>query len=346
MNENLSIAKMKKREAVQIGTVVLDNPTVFAPLAGITHLPMRLLAKSAGCALVCSEMISAMGLVHGAEKTCRMLVSTPEERPLSVQIFGSDPNAMAEAARLIQEADADIVDINCGCAVKKILKSGSGVALMRDPVSTAKLLRAVRAAVNIPFTIKIRSGWDASGDDAMTLARIAQDCGVDAVAVHPRTARQAFSGQADWSIIARIKKALSIPVIGNGDITTAEDALRMMTETGCDAVMVGRAAIGNPFLFAQIRDLLAGRQPRHPSPVERFAIMTHYVDAAVACFGERGACFMLRSKLGWFAKGLPRAKEFRKAIRHLSSRDQAIELIKMFQTEAASLSDNQNDTQR
>lgn len=334
MNGMVPSVADESKKPIRIGRISLDNPTVFAPLAGITHLPMRLLAKSAGCALVCSEMISAMGLVHGAEKTVRMLASTPEERPLSVQLFGSDPAAMAEAAGLAQDAGADIVDINCGCAVKKILKSGSGAALMRDPEATAKLMKAVRDAVEIPFTIKIRSGWDASGDDAMALARIAQDCGVDAVAVHPRTARQGFGGRADWSIITRIKRTLSIPVIGNGDVTSAEDALRMITGTGCDAVMVGRAAIGNPFLFSQIRDLLAGRRPRLPSPAERFAVMTRYVDAAVACFGEKSACFMLRSKLGWFAKGLPQAKAFRKAIRHLSSRDQAMTVIAEFQAQA------------
>ena len=323
---------MQNREPVRIGRIVLDNPTVFAPLAGITHLPMRLLAKSAGCALVCSEMISAIGLIHDAEKTYRMLASAPEERPLSVQIFGSDPGTMAEAARLVQASGAAIVDINCGCAVKKILKCGSGAALMQDLRSTDKLLRAVRDAVDIPFTIKIHSGWDASGDDAVALARIAQECGVDAIAVHPRTARQGFTGRADWSLIARIKKELSIPVIGNGDIATAEDALRMIVETDCDMVMVGRAAIGNPFLFTQIRDLLSGRAPQPPSPSERYAIMAHYVDAAVACFGEKNACFMLRSKLGWFAKGLPGAREFRNAIRHLGSRNQAIKLIEMFQT--------------
>lgn len=320
----------------RIGGIVLDNPTIFAPLAGISHLPMRLMARAAGCALVCSEMISAMGLVQGSEKTKLMLASRPEEKPLSVQLFGSDAAIMAEAARQVQAAGADLVDINCGCAVKKILKSGSGVALMRDPHATARLLQAVRAALDLPLTIKIRSGWDASGEQAMLLSQIAQDCGVDAITVHPRTARQGFSGRADWSLITRIKAALTIPVVGNGDIACAEDAARMIDDTGCDAVMIGRAAIGNPFIFTQIRELLAGRPPAAPTSSERFAVMTRYVESTVACFGEARACFMLRSQLGWFARSLPGAREFRHAIRRIESREQAVQIIADFQSEVLS----------
>jgi tRNA-dihydrouridine synthase B len=316
---------------MKIGPIQLSNPILFAPLAGITNLPMRLLAKSAGCGLVYTEMISANGLVHGAAKTWQLLASTPEERPVAVQIFGSDPTLLAEAARRVETAGADIVDINCGCAVKKILKSGSGVALMRDPHKAELLLRAVRAAVFIPLTIKMRTGWDASGTEALTLARIAQDCGVDAVALHPRTARQGFSGHADWSLIGRLKTVLDIPVIGNGDITCAEDALRMMAQTGCDAVMVGRAAIGNPFIFEQIGDLLAGRPVRTPTPAERFRIMHRYVEAATGYLGEKSACFMLRSRLGWFAKGLPQASQFRSAIRQIATREQACDLINIYE---------------
>jgi len=329
-------AAMPRPLRPRIGGIVLDNPTIFAPLAGISHLPMRLMAKAAGCALVCSEMISAMGLVKGSEKTKRMLASRPEEKPLSVQIFGSDAAIMAEAARQAQAAGADLVDINCGCAVKKILKSGSGVALMRDPNATARLLQAVRAAIDVPLTIKIRSGWEPSGDQALLLAQIARDCGVDAITVHPRTARQGFSGRADWSLIARIKAATSLPVVGNGDITCAGDAARMIDETGCDAVMIGRAAIGDPFIFTQTRALLAGRPPAAPALWERFEVMIRYVESTVACFGEAWACFMLRSQLGWFARGLPGAREFRHAIRRIESRAQAMQIIADFQSEVLS----------
>jgi tRNA-dihydrouridine synthase B len=312
---------------MKIGPIRLANPTVFAPLAGISDLPMRLLAKSAGCALVYSEMISANALTRGSAKTWQLLASDPDEKPLTVQLFGSDPATLAEAARQVEAAGADIVDLNFGCAVKKILKSGSGVALMREPEKAEQILKAVRAAVRIPVTIKIRTGWDASGSQAEHLARTAQACGVEAIAVHPRTASQAFTGRADWSLIARLKSMLEIPVIGNGDILTAEDAVRMKAETGCDAVMVGRAAIGNPFIFSHIADRLAGRPVQPVAAADRLAVMQRFVDASVRHAGEIRACRMLRSRLGWFVKGLPHASEFRHSIRHIASREQALELV-------------------
>jgi tRNA-dihydrouridine synthase B len=315
---------------MKIGSIELENTIVFAPLAGISNLPMRLLAKSAGCALVYTEMISANGLVRGAAKTWQLLASAPQERPLAVQLFGADPGILAEAARQVETAGADIIDINFGCAVKRILKSGSGAALMQDLEKAEILLKTVRAAVKKPLSIKMRAGWDATGSEALRLARIAQDCGVDAVAVHPRTARQAFSGRADWRLIARIKAELDIPVIGNGDITTAEEAARMVAETGCDAVMVGRAAIGNPFIFAQIADRLAGR-PARPIPVaERFAVMSAYVESCVHHLGGTQACYMLRSRLGWFARGLPQASQFRKSLHCISSHAHAEELLQRY----------------
>jgi tRNA-dihydrouridine synthase B len=315
---------------MKIGTVQLENPTIFAPLAGISNLPMRLLARQAGAALVCSEMISANGLVYGAAKTHQLLASTPEEKPLSVQIFGSDPAILAEAACHVVQSGADILDINFGCSVKKILKSGSGAALMSDPARAEAVLTAIRKAVAIPLTIKIRSGWDPSGDEAEHLSRIAQQCGVDAVAVHPRTARQGFSGRADWSLTARIKKALSIPVIGSGDVRSADDALRLLNETGCDAVMVGRAAIGNPFIFTQILDRLAGRPETSPTAAQRLAAMESFFNDSVRYLGETRACFMMRSRLNWFVKGLPNAAHFRKAITTVASRAQAESVIREY----------------
>jgi tRNA-dihydrouridine synthase B len=320
---------------MKIGSIQLDNPTVFAPLAGITNLPLRLMAKEAGCGLVCSEMVSAHGLVYGSLKTAQLMDSAPREKPLSVQLFGSDAAIVADAARMAAAAGADIVDINFGCSVRKILKSGSGSALMRDHRKAEDLLKAVRGAIHVPLTIKIRSGWDASGDQAMTLCHIAEACGVDAVAVHPRTARQGFGGCADWSLIRKIKNDITIPVIGNGDILTAQDALEMISQTGCDAVMVGRSAIGNPMIFTQISDLLEARPIRDITHQDRIDMMIRYLKASVLYLGEKKACYVLRSRLGWFVKGLPRAGSFRNAIRHLASEAQARELIDAFAKEIA-----------
>ena len=314
----------------KIGGIKIEQPTVLAPLAGITNLPLRLLAREAGCGLVCSEMISANGLIYGAAKTHQMLASDPAEKPLSVQIFGSDPSVMAEAARIVEASGADILDINCGCSVKKILKSGSGSALMRDPLKTGRILEAVRAAIGIPLTVKMRTGWEPDGGQALELARIAESCGVDAVVLHPRTARQGFGGLADWGLVKKMKSRLSIPMIGNGDIATAEDALRMRAETGCDAVMVGRAAIGNPMIFSQINDLLAGRPPR-PIPLDvRLQVMARYVEDSVRHLGETRACYMLRSRLAWFVKGLAHASQFRQSIRSIDSKTTALSLIRQF----------------
>jgi nifR3 family TIM-barrel protein len=312
---------------MQIGAVRLEAPTIFAPLAGITNLPLRLLAKESGCGLVCSEMVSAYGLAYGSAKTMALLDSAPQEKPLSVQLFGSDAGVMAAAAEKVEAGGADVVDINFGCSVRKILKSGSGAALMREPRKAADVIQAVRAAIRVPLTIKMRSGWDASGHQALELARIAQDSGADAVTVHPRTARQGFGGYADWPLIGRIKAALHIPVIGNGDVVEAADAVRMMAGTGCDAVMVGRAAMANPLIFAQIEDLLAGRPQRHASPEDRIALMIRYLNASVKYLGEKRACFMMRSRLAWLAKGLPQAGRFRRSIRLIVSHAEARQLI-------------------
>lgn len=317
--------------SLKIGSIQLKHATVFAPLAGISNLPMRLLAREAGCGMVCSEMISSNGLIYGSRKTRQLMDSDPAEKPLSMQIFGSDPEIMAQAAQIVEASGADILDINFGCSVKKILKSGSGAALMKSPHQAQAVLTAVRKAVKIPVTIKIRAGWDRSGQEALTIAAIAQDAGVDALAIHPRTASQGFRGCADWSMISRIKERVAIPVIGNGDIVTAEDAVRMKSETGCDAVMIGRAAVGNPWIFSQINALDAGRAPAAVDDMTRFRTMIRYLEASVACYGEIHACFMMRSRLGWFVKGLPHAAKFREAIKAVASEQDARRCIQDYQ---------------
>lgn len=315
---------------MKIGAVELDNITVLAPLAGITNLPFRLLAKEAGCALVCSEMVSSNGLIYKSKKSRELLESRPEEKPLSVQIFGADPAIMADAAALVEASGADILDINLGCPVKKVLKAGAGAALMKMPDKVADLLQAVRKAVSIPLTVKLRSGWDHSGAQALQIAAIAQDSGVDAITLHPRTVGQGFGGQADWSLITAVKKRVAIPVIGNGDITQPQDALTMRTVTGCDAVMIGRAAIGQPWIFSQVLALLQGDEVSSPDVTYRIEMMTRYLQDAIKFFGEQRACRMMRSHLGWFVKGLRYSSRFRKGVVKISSEDEALSLINAY----------------
>jgi len=313
--------------SVSIKTVKLKTPFILAPLAGITNLPFRMMAKQWGCALVCSEMVSAQGLVRKMRRSMDLLQSDPEEQPLAIQIFGAVPEVMAEAARIVEDAGADIVDINFGCAVRKIVKTGAGAALMKDLKTAEALLRSVRAAVTIPMTLKMRAGWIPGGSQALELAVIAEACGADAVTVHPRTATQGFKGNADWSIIRAVKARLSIPVIGNGDVFSPRDAFRMMETTGCDAVMIGRKAVGNPWIFSQCAALLEGKPPPAVSMEIRKETMERYVDAMVAFLGERRACPMLRSRLGWFVKGIPHAGRFKEAIKSISSKADALEAV-------------------
>ena len=315
---------------MQIGSVTLKNRTILAPLAGITNLPFRMLAKDAGCALVCSELVSAHGLVSQSIRTRSLLDSLPEEKPLSVQVFGSDSELMAEAARLVESFGADIVDINFGCSVKKIVKNGAGVALMRAPKAAEALIKAVRNAVRIPLTIKLRTGWNPTGNQAFEISELAEACGVDAIVIHPRTATQGFSGRADWSIIASLKRRVAIPVIGNGDIFSAQDALKMFQETGCDAVMIGRTAIGNPYIFQQILAGIRGEQLPAADVDQHFKIMTRYLRESVKYFGEELACRMMRSRLGWFSKGLRNSSQFRKSIHRISTEAEALQRIEEF----------------
>ena len=321
---------------MQIGTVKLANPLILAPLAGITHMPFRILAREAGCGLVCSEMISSNGLHYGSQETRDMLVMDDAEKPISIQLFGQHPEIMAEAAAMVEAMGADIIDVNFGCAVKKVVRIGAGAALMKDLDRVERMLMKMRNAIRIPLTIKIRSGWDASGSQALELSRRAEACGVDAVTIHPRTARQGFRGCADWQIIKRVKEAVAIPVIGNGDIKRPSDVLKMIEATNCDGVMIGRAAIGNPCFFSQALTAI-NHQPIPPvDPVHRFQMMHRYTDQMVTLFGEERACRMLRSRLGWFSKGLPASSVFRRAITRIRSREEAKDLIETYKQELIS----------
>lgn len=327
---------------MNIGKLKVHGHTVLAPLAGITNLPFRRIVKRCGCALVCSEMVSVKGLLYNSDKTFSLIQSTPEERPLSIQIFGSDPAEMAKAAAIIEKkGNADIIDINFGCSVKKVVKTGAGVALMQNVENAEQLLMAVRDAISLPLTIKIRSGWDSSGIDAFRIAEVAQRCGVDAIAFHPRTASQGFRGKADWSLIKELKANLSIPLIGNGDILSAEDAIQMTQQTGCDAVMVGRAAMSNPFILSDIDKLMPEdatiiyKNGKSRSSDEIFSVMKELLSASVEYFGEEPACKMMRSRLAWFVKGLPGCSVFRSALTSIKSMHQAMRLINEYQISLA-----------
>ena len=237
---------------MKIDKLDFDVPVFLAPMAGTTNLPFRTIVRRCGCQLAFTEMVSVNGLVRGAERTCRYLDGASEDRPLGVQIFGAEAEIMAAGARIATDRGADLIDINMGCPVKKVVRAGAGSALLKDPAKVGRIVSAVRRATSLPLTVKIRAGWRRSVVNAIEIARIAEAEGADAVIVHPRTADQGFSGRADWSIIRAVKDALGIPVIGNGDIRRAADVGRMMTATACDGVMIGRAALGNPWIFQEI----------------------------------------------------------------------------------------------
>ncbi len=300
---------------MRIGSLELgEKPLFFAPLAGITNAPARLLAREAGCSMAWSEMISAEGLVRRQASSLIDLKRLPGEDPVAMQIFGADPGVMAEAARIVAESGAAVIDINAGCSVRKVVRQGAGVALMREPGRMRAVLGAVRRAVRIPVTLKIRSGWEPGGGQAVAIGRIAERCGVDAVTLHPRTATQQFRGTADWSLIALLKKALSIPVIGNGDIHTPEDVRRMLEETGCDAVMVGRRAVGDPHFFHQARQALDNRPIPREAAAERMARMRRYLELSAALYGEEAAFRLARIRLPGFTRDLPAAAALRRRI--------------------------------
>ena len=310
---------------MKIGSLVIPGRTFLAPLAGITNLPFRRLVKACGCAVVCSEMISAKGLFYNSQKTLTLLQTHQDEKPVSVQIFGAEPEMMARAAAAIDAMGvADILDINFGCSVKKVIKQGAGVALMQDMETSKAVLQAVRKATSLPFTIKIRSGWDRSGSQALHLARIAQDQGVDAVTLHPRTAAQGFTGTADWALIRQLKKKIAIPVIGNGDIRCARDAADMVHQTGCDGVMIGRTAMTNPFILSQVESFLSYGSCTHVSATDIFRKMEALIYLYVVHFGEETACRMLKGKLPWFVKGMSGCAVLRKQLSRISATDHAL----------------------
>jgi tRNA-dihydrouridine synthase B len=315
---------------MNIGRLRLQNAICLAPMAGITDLPFRTIVREFGCGLAFTEMVSASGLVRGMGKTCRYLDSSPADRPLGVQLFGSDPETLAEAARIAVARGADLVDMNMGCPVKKVVKTGSGAALMRDPERVAAILQAMRKATDLPFTLKIRAGWRNREVNALAIGHIAQECGVDAITLHPRTVDQGFSGEADWRLIAALKEQLRIPVIGSGDIRSPEDAARMFQETGCNGVMVGRGALGNPWFMRNILNHLSGGVVSAPTLADRMEIIRRHLEKAVDYYGEKVGTRDFRKHLLWYTKGLRGGAQFRQAAGQITDRVSAWKALQQY----------------
>ena len=298
---------------VKIGSIDINPPLILAPMAGATNHAFRLICKKAGgVGLVCTEMISSFGLTYDNLRTKEMIDWTTEERPVSVQIFGADPAAMAEGARQIEESGADIIDINIGCPVPKVVKTGAAGALLQDFALAEKVISSVVKSVKVPVTVKTRKGWDSTKDTAVELAKIAENAGVKAIAVHGRTVKQGYQGRADWSIIRRVKEAVSITVIGNGDVRTPQNAAQMFDETGCDAVMIGRGALGNPWLFHRIAHYLkTGELLPEPSLAMRIEAAKRHATQHCEMLGEERGVRELRGQLAWYIKGATGAPRVR-----------------------------------
>ena len=301
-----------------IGGISIFPPLALAPMAGVTNALFRRLFKPFGLGLTVSEFVSAQSLIRGNQRTLEMIDVYADERPTSVQLHGNDPEVMAQAAAFVEECGADIVDINFGCPAPKIVKGGDGAAILRDPDLAVAICAAVRKAVKrVPVTVKMRLGWSADNYTYIEIARRAEAEGIDAFTLHGRYGQQFYKGQADWSYIARLKEAVSVPVIGNGDVKSADDALTRLRESGVDAIMVGRASLGNPWLIREIASVMQGEQkPTAPTVAERIDFARAHFDAMIERYGEKSGVLQMRKHLGWYLKGIADASTFRDRINH------------------------------
>lgn len=315
---------------VRIGDIELQEGLSLAPMAGVTDFAFRGLCARMGAVLTTTEMVSARALVYKDEKTKTLLYRPAEERPCAVQIFGHEPEIMAQAAQMALElSGADILDINMGCPVGKIVKSGDGSALMNSPELAESIIKAVVSAVKVPVTVKFRKGWDKGSVNALNFGRMCQDAGAAAVTIHGRTRAQMYSGRADWDIIRALRESLSIPVIANGDVFTAEDGLHLLRYTGCRLAAVGRGSFGNPWIFSRARALLAGEAPPEPpSLTERMALALGQIEALAGQRGERIACLEARHHVPWYLHGVPHAGIYRRELVQVESLDQLRAIVK------------------
>lgn len=308
---------------LQIGNVTLDNPVILAPMAGVTDLPFRLLCKEHGAGLLCMEMVSAKAIYFNNKNTQQLMEIHPEETPVSLQLFGSDPDIISEMAARIEEKPFSILDINMGCPVPKVVNNGEGSALMKNPALVREILTKTVKAIKKPVTVKIRKGFDDSCINAVEIAKIAEDCGVAAVAVHGRTREQYYSGCADWDIIAQVKNAVQIPVIGNGDVTDIASAAKMFEETGCDGIMIGRAARGNPFLFEQVVSYLeTGEIAPAPTKEHMRDTVLRHMELQMKYKGEYTAVREMRKHIAWYSAGLPHSARLRQKVNEIESMEE------------------------
>jgi nifR3 family TIM-barrel protein len=308
-------------------------PLFLAPMAGISEPPFRRVCRAFGADVVVSEFLSSEGLRRGVKSVRDGAFFTPPERPIGIQLYGADPDAMAEAAELVERHYApDFVDINFGCPVKKVVRRNGGSGCLKDLALVQRIVRAVRAATALPVTVKIRSGWDDDHRDPVGVALACQDAGAQVLTLHPRTRKQMYDGSARWDEIAAVVEALDIPVVGNGDIKTAEDALRMVKETRCAGVMIARGSFGNPWIFQQTRDLLEGRTPRPtPGAAERFAVATRHAGLAAEIQGDdRKTAIEFRKHLGWYTRGIPGAADLRRRLHQIESMAEAERIFRQY----------------
>jgi len=315
---------------LQIGNVTLDNNVILAPMAGVSDLPFRLLCREMGAGLVCMEMVSAKAILYNNKNTDSLMEIHPQEVPVSLQLFGSDPDIISEQAKRIEERPFSILDINMGCPVPKVVNNGEGSALLKNPKLVEEILSKLVKAVNKPVTVKIRKGFDEDNVNAVEIAQIAESCGVAAVAVHGRTREQYYSGKADWEIIAKVKEAVKIPVIGNGDVVSGETALEMLKQTGCDGVMIGRAAQGNPWIFREVVAYLEkGIVPPKPTNREKREMILRHAALQLEYKGEYTGVREMRKHLSWYTVGMPHSARFRQTINTMESMEELVRGVEM-----------------